>query len=47
MLTKYDDGTEEILTAGEVFYMPPGHTGIVKKDMKIIDFSPTKDGTHC
>jgi hypothetical protein len=40
---KYDDGKEETLTTGDVFYMPPGHTGIVKKDMKILDFSPEKE----
>jgi hypothetical protein len=36
----YDDGTEETLTAGDVFYMPPGHTAIVEKDLKLLDFSP-------
>ena len=40
---KYDDGKEERLTAGDVFYMPPGHTGIVEKDLKMIDFSPEKE----
>jgi ribosomal protein L16 Arg81 hydroxylase len=43
LLVKYDDGTEESLTAGDVFYMPPGHTAIVKKDMKFLDFSPEKE----
>jgi quercetin dioxygenase-like cupin family protein len=43
ILMKYDDGTEEILLPGDVFYMQPGHTAIVKKDMKIIDFSPEKE----
>jgi len=38
---KYDDGTEEIINAVDVFYMPPGHTGIVKKDIKVLDFSPS------
>ena len=33
ILMKYDDGTEETLSAGDVFYMPPGHTAIVKKDI--------------
>lgn len=40
---KYDDGKEERLTAGDVFYMPPGHTGVVEKDLKMIDFSPEKE----
>lgn len=43
ILIKYDNGTEELLTAGDVFYLPPGHTGIVEKDLKILDFSPEKE----
>lgn len=39
---KYDDGTEEVLSAGDVFYLPPGHTAIVEDDLKLIDFSPEK-----
>jgi hypothetical protein len=31
------------LQAGEVFYLPPGHTGIVQEDLKLIDFSPTQE----
>ncbi|QJW90175.1 hypothetical protein HNV11_12715 [Spirosoma taeanense] len=40
---KYDDGTEETVTTGDVFYLPPGHTAIVEKDLKFIDFSPEKE----
>lgn len=43
VLMKYDDGTTETLTAGDVFYMPPGHTAVVGKDLKMIDFSPEKE----
>jgi hypothetical protein len=43
LLVKYDNGTEETLTASDVFYLPPGHTAIVKKDLKIIDFNPEKE----
>jgi len=43
LLVKYDNGTEETLTAGEVFYLPPGHTAIVTKDLKFLDFSPEKE----
>ncbi|MCB0665054.1 MAG: hypothetical protein KDC80_04495 [Saprospiraceae bacterium] len=39
---KYDDGREEILNAGELFYMPPGHVGVVEEDLKLMDFSPQK-----
>lgn len=37
---KYDDGKEETLNSGEVFYMPPGHTAVVEKNAKLIEFSP-------
>ena len=39
----YDDGTEEIVTTGDVFYLQPGHTAIVEEDMKFLDFSPEKE----
>ena len=40
LLMKYDNGNEERLSAGDVFYMQPGHTAIVERDVKLIDFSP-------
>lgn len=40
---KYDDGTEEVVNAGDVFYLPAGHTGRVEKDLKFIEFSPEKE----
>lgn len=40
---KYDDGKEEVLSTGDVFYMPPGHTGIVEEDLKFLDISPEKE----
>ena len=43
LLMKYDDKTEEKLSAGDVFYMQPGHTGIAKQDTKLIDFSPERE----
>ncbi len=43
LLMKYDDGKEDNLVAGDVFYMQPGHTGITKKDTKLIDFSPESE----
>jgi hypothetical protein len=43
LLLTYDNGSEELLTAGDVFYMQPGHKAIVKKDLKIIDISPEKE----
>jgi hypothetical protein len=43
ILIRYDDGTEETVGAGEVFYWPAGHTAIVQENVKLIDFSPTKE----
>lgn len=37
---KYQDGKEEVINGGEVFYWPAMHTGIVEKNAKFIDFSP-------
>ena len=36
----YDDGKEETLTEGDIFYLPPGHTAAVESDLKCIMFSP-------
>jgi uncharacterized cupin superfamily protein len=33
---KYDDGAEETLTAGDVFYMPPGHTAVVASKLLLL-----------
>ncbi len=37
---KYPDGKEDVVNAGEVFYWPAPHTGLVEKNAKFIDFSP-------
>lgn len=37
---RYADGKEETVNAGEVFYWPAPHTGIVEKNVKFIDISP-------
>jgi len=38
----HTDGSESEIGAGEVFYMPPGHTVMVLENARIIDFSPEK-----
>jgi uncharacterized cupin superfamily protein len=40
---KYDDGKEEVVNTGDVFYLPAGHTAIVEKDLKYLEFSPEKE----
>ena len=31
------DGTEEVLTAGDFYYIPPGHTGIAEEDVEFLE----------
>jgi hypothetical protein len=40
MRLSYTDGGEEVIAAGDLFYLPPGHTGVVDEDFKGIEFSP-------
>ena len=37
----YADGSEETVSAGEVYYWPPGHTVRVDEDYESIEFSPS------
>ena len=37
----YDDGTTEDVSAGESYYIPPGHSFTVLEDAETIEFSPT------
>ncbi len=30
----------EVLRAGDLYYLPPGHTGFVEEDFECIEFSP-------
>jgi len=39
----YDDKSEELCSAGDVYYWPAGHTGIVEEDVKFIEFSPQNE----
>jgi len=42
---EYEDESKEVFSEGEVFYMKPGHTAVVLKDLKLISFSP-EEGMH-
>jgi hypothetical protein len=42
----YDDGKKEEVGAGEVYHWPAGHTAIVLEDIKMLEFSPTKEFTE-
>lgn len=34
------EGHEEVITAGEAYYAPPGHTARVDADTELVEFSP-------
>ena len=31
---------QEVRRAGDLYYLPPGHTGVVEEDFECIEFSP-------
>jgi hypothetical protein len=37
------DGGEESITAGQAYYLPPGHNVVVEDDALIVEFSPSED----
>jgi len=37
---RYTDGTVEVIEAGNVFYLPAGHTGWSEEDSAFLDFNP-------
>jgi hypothetical protein len=39
MRVKYA-GHEEVITAGEVYYLAPGHLPVMEEDCEIVEFSP-------
>ena len=43
LYTRYTDGTVEVAREGEVFYLPPGHTGWNDEDTIVLMFSPEKE----
>jgi hypothetical protein len=38
---RYADGTGETVSAGDVYYWPPGHTVRVDEDYEALEFSPS------
>lgn len=36
----YQDGTEETVSTGEMYYWPSGHTIVVDEAVKMVEFSP-------
>lgn len=42
LIYRYADG-EDVITAGQAYYAPPGHTPVFFADTEIIEFSPTEE----
>jgi hypothetical protein len=39
----YSDGSAEEIVAGQVFYLPSGHTAKIEEDAAFVEFSPESD----
>ena len=39
----YADGREDILRAGDLFYLPPGHTARTDEGVTFVEFSPERE----
>jgi len=42
MRVSYADG-QETIRAGDLFYLPAGHTGVVEEDFECVEFSPAAE----
>jgi hypothetical protein len=42
LIYRYADG-EDVITAGQAYFAPPGHTPVFFADTEIIEFSPTEE----
>ncbi len=40
ILVTYQDGAQETVGAGEVYYWPSGHTILVQEPVRMVEFSP-------
>jgi quercetin dioxygenase-like cupin family protein len=40
LIVRYTEGHEETVTAGEAYYMPPGHVPEFLEDTETLEFSP-------
>lgn len=43
---RYTDGHEEVVSAGEAYYAPPGHSLVVLEDCENVEFSPKEAFDH-
>ena len=42
---RYDDGREEVIEAGDIFYMTPGHVPVFAAGSEVVMFSPAAELT--
>jgi hypothetical protein len=42
LVVTYEDGSTEEITAGDIYYMPPGHTGLIEEDFEAVEISPAE-----
>ena len=40
---RYSDGSEETVGAGQLYYLPPGHTVWFEEDAEYVEFSPQQE----
>jgi hypothetical protein len=40
---RYSDGHEEVIKAGQLYYLPPGHTAWVDEALDFVEFSPSEE----
>jgi hypothetical protein len=40
LVYRYTDGTEDVITAGEAYYAPPGHRPLFRAGTRVVEFSP-------
>ena len=45
LIYEYGDGSREVITTGEAYYVPPDHTPRFTADTRIVEFSPTPEMT--
>lgn len=43
MFVRYSDGQEETVEAGQLYYLPPGHTVWFEEGAEYIEFSPKQE----
>jgi hypothetical protein len=40
---RYEDGSEDVIQAGEAYYARPGHVPILSAGTEVVEFSPTAE----